>query len=68
MRRFASFSAKRRQRVRLGTDAADLDAAVQTVIDTLTIMFQHRADYPRFDESLTKQALKRVVIETSRGQ
>ena len=46
-----------------GLDAAELDAAVQTVIDTLTIMFQHRADYPRFDESLRKQALKRVVIE-----
>ena len=46
-----------------GLDATDLDAAVQTVIDALTIMFQHRADYPRFDESLRKQALKRVVIE-----
>ena len=46
-----------------GLDAADLDAAVQTVIDALTIMVQHRADYPRFDESLTKQALKQVVIE-----
>ena len=46
-----------------GLDAADLDAAVQTVIDTFTIMLQHRADYPRFDESLAKQALKQVVIE-----
>lgn len=46
-----------------GLDAADLDAAVQTVVDTFTIMLQHRTDYPRFDESLTKQALKQVVIE-----
>ncbi|MBS0170037.1 MAG: hypothetical protein JSR62_06745 [Nitrospira sp.] len=46
-----------------GLDGADLDAAVQTVIDTFTIMLQHRTDYPRFEESLTKQALKQVVIE-----
>ncbi|ODT44741.1 MAG: hypothetical protein ABS70_04815 [Nitrospira sp. SCN 59-13] len=46
-----------------GLDAVDLDAAVQTVIDTFTIMLQHRADYPRFEESLAKQALKQVVIE-----
>lgn len=46
-----------------GLDVADLDAAVQTVVDALTIMMQHRADYPRFDESLAKQALKQVVIE-----
>ncbi|MCC6967069.1 MAG: hypothetical protein IT391_12415 [Nitrospira sp.] len=43
--------------------SVDLEAAVQTVIDTFTIMLQHRADYPRFEESLTKQALKQVVIE-----
>ncbi|HNM19831.1 MAG TPA: hypothetical protein PKL59_17825 [Nitrospira sp.] len=46
-----------------GLDDADLDAAVQTVIDTFIIMLQHRADYPRFEESLKKQALKQVVIE-----
>lgn len=46
-----------------GLDAVDLDAAVQTVVDAFSIMLQHRAEYPRFDESLTKQALKRVVIE-----
>ena len=63
MRRFASFSAKAPAAGEAGLDAADLDAAVQTLIDALTIMFQHRADYPRFDESLRKQALKRVVIE-----
>ncbi|MGC3975575.1 MAG: hypothetical protein QM771_14515 [Nitrospira sp.] len=59
-------------RVFLGTGTAagvggphdtDLDAAVQTVIDTFTIMLQHRADFPRFEESLAKQALKQVVIE-----
>lgn len=42
---------------------ADLDAAVQTVIDTFSLMLQHRTDFPRFEESLTKQALKQVVIE-----
>ena len=46
-----------------GMEASDLDAAARTVIDAFTIMLQHRADYPRFDESLTKQALKQVVIE-----
>lgn len=46
-----------------GLEAADLDAAVQTVIDTFTLMLQHRSEYPRFDESLTKRALKQVVIE-----
>lgn len=46
-----------------GLNAADLDAAVQTVIDTFTLMLQRRTDYPRFDESLAKQALKQVVIE-----
>jgi hypothetical protein len=39
------------------------EAAVQTVLDALTFMMQHRADYPRFDESLKKNALKSVIIE-----
>lgn len=60
---FRVFLSKRSSAAEAGLDAADLDAAVQTVIDTFTLMLQHRADYPRFDESLTKQALKQVVIE-----
>ena len=46
-----------------GLDPADLDAAVQTVIDTCALLLQHRSDYPRFDESLRKNALQQVVIE-----
>lgn len=41
----------------------DQAAALQTVVDAFALMLQHRADYPRFDESLTKAALKQVVIE-----
>lgn len=44
-------------------DQAQADAAVQTVIDTFTFMLQHRTDYPRFDESLKKDALHQVIIE-----
>ncbi len=39
------------------------EAAIQTVLDALRIMLQHPADYPRFDESLKKNALQHVVIE-----
>ena len=39
------------------------ETAVQTVIDALTFMMQHRADYPRFDESLKKNALQKVIVE-----
>nr|AOR51260.1 hypothetical protein [uncultured bacterium pBE3-1] len=41
----------------------DADAAVKTVMDAFALMLQHRADYPRFDESLKKEALAQVVIE-----
>jgi hypothetical protein len=40
-----------------------IETAVQTVVDALNFMMQHRADYPRFDESVKKNALQRVVIE-----
>ncbi len=46
-----------------GLVGTDLDAALQTVIDTFSLMLQHRTDYPRFDESLTKAMLAQVVIE-----
>lgn len=44
-------------------DETQADAAVQTVIDAFTFMMQHRTDYPRFDESLKKNALQHVIIE-----
>ena len=44
-------------------DHTQADAAVQTVIDAFTFMMQHRTDYPRFDESLKKDALQYVIIE-----
>jgi hypothetical protein len=46
-----------------GTDQPAAEAAVQTVLDALTFMMQHRADYPRFDESLKKNALQSVIVE-----
>lgn len=46
-----------------GLDQAEAQAAVQTVVDAFTYMMQHRIDYPRFDESLTKGALQTVIIE-----
>jgi hypothetical protein len=48
-----------------GITEADASAAVQTVLDAFTILLQHRADYPRFDESLKKEALKQVVVESN---
>ncbi len=46
-----------------GLDQTHVEAAVQTVIDALTIMPQHRTDYARFDEALKKDALGKVVVE-----
>jgi hypothetical protein len=42
---------------------AQAEAAVHTVVDTLTLMMQHRTDYPRFDEALKRDALQNVIIE-----
>lgn len=39
------------------------EAALRTVIETVTFMVQHRADYPRFDESLKKDALQSILVE-----
>ena len=44
-------------------DQAQADAAVQTVIAAFTFMLQHPTDYPRFEESLKKDALQQVVVE-----
>jgi hypothetical protein len=46
-----------------GPDPGELESAIQTVIDAFTRMLQNRTDYPRFDESLKKEALAQVVIE-----
>lgn len=46
-----------------GIDQTHAEAAVRTVIDVFTFMLQHRTDYPRFDETLKKDALHRVIIE-----
>ncbi|MEX5213977.1 MAG: hypothetical protein NW703_07405 [Nitrospiraceae bacterium] len=46
-----------------GLEPGQLDAAVQTVIDTLTYMMQHRPDFPRFDESVTRNLLEQVIVE-----
>lgn len=44
-------------------DDAQANAAVQTVIEAFTIMLDHGTDYPRFHESLKKDALQQVIIE-----
>ena len=41
----------------------ELDPAIQTVVEAFDFMLQHRSDYPRFDESLKKEALARVIVE-----
>lgn len=44
-------------------DQADADAAVQTVIRAFTILLHHRTEYPRFDETLKKDLLDRVIVQ-----
>ncbi len=44
-------------------DHVQAEAAVRTVIDAFTFMLHHRSDYPRFDESVKKDALQQVIIE-----
>lgn len=46
----------------IGLTQADRSAAVETVREALAVLLQHRADYPRVDESLKKEALAKVVI------
>ncbi|HRB82042.1 MAG TPA: hypothetical protein PK614_07235, partial [Nitrospira sp.] len=48
-----------------GLTQADRSAALETVREAFAVLLQHRNDYPRFDESLKKEALARVVIETT---
>jgi len=46
-----------------GLDRSEADAALQTVVHTFTFMMQHRADYSRFDEAVSKDLLQTVIIE-----
>jgi hypothetical protein len=39
------------------------DEIIQTVIDAFSRMVTHRDQYARFDEALTKGALKKIIIE-----
>ncbi len=39
------------------------NAALQTVIGAFNHMMEHRTDYARFQEALTKDALQKVIIE-----
>ncbi|GJL49067.1 MAG: hypothetical protein NPIRA01_02940 [Nitrospirales bacterium] len=44
-------------------DKSVADDAVQTLVDALGTMIQQRHHYPRFDEAVKKNVLKKVVIE-----
>ncbi len=44
-------------------EAGQAEAAVRTVVDTVTLLLARRQDFPRFDESLKKDALQQVIIE-----
>jgi hypothetical protein len=59
----ASFHVLLRQGMSQKLDRGQAEAAVRTVVDAFTFMLQHRGDYPRFDESMQKDALQEVVIE-----
>jgi len=42
-----------------------IDATVQTVLNAFTFLLEHRADFPRFDEAVKKDALQAVIIEST---
>jgi hypothetical protein len=44
-------------------DQPQADAALRTVIRAFSLLLQHRSDYPRFDEAVSKGLLDRVIIE-----
>jgi hypothetical protein len=39
------------------------NAALQTIVEAFRHLMEHRTDYPRFHEALTKEALHQVIIE-----
>lgn len=59
----ASFLVVQRQTNPDASERALDEAAARTVVEAFTYMLDHRKDYPRFDESMNKQALQEVVIE-----
>jgi hypothetical protein len=59
----ASFPVVLRQSSTASSDQALGESAARTVVEAFAFMLDHRADYPRFDESLKHQALEEVVIE-----
>ncbi|MDF0644096.1 MAG: hypothetical protein P0111_08695 [Nitrospira sp.] len=46
-----------------GPDPLTIEEAFRTVVDALTLMSQHRTDFPRFDEAMKKEALQAVIVE-----
>lgn len=46
-----------------GPDALAIEGAFRTVVEALTVMSQHRTDFPRFDEAMKKEALQAVIVE-----
>jgi hypothetical protein len=46
-------------------DQTEANAALQTVRDTFSYLNQHRRNYPRFDEAVSKGLLDRVIIQPS---
>jgi hypothetical protein len=42
---------------------ARANEVLKTVVEAFSQMMAHRADYPRFHEALTKEALQKVIIE-----
>ena len=61
---FQVFQAKGKETAEsTGLEQAQADEAVKTVVEALTFMMQHRTDYPRFDESVTRNLLEQVVVE-----
>ena len=46
-------------------DQTQADAALRTVIDTFSYLYQYRHTYPLFDEAVSKGLLDRVIIRPS---
>ena len=46
----------------VGTSRSESESTIQTVVDALGFMVQHRSDYPRFDKSLKKEATNRRLF------
>lgn len=44
-------------------DEAETNAALRTVIDTFSYLNQHRQNYPRFDDAVSKGILERAIIQ-----